>query len=48
MKLRNQEIALAMELHNEGVSWKIIAEGLGVSADYLQRRVARAKREGMV
>ena len=46
-KLLNREIALAIELRSEGCGWKVIAEGLGVNADYLCRVVNQAKNEGM-
>ena len=48
MKLGNAEIALAMELRTEGVTWKVIARGLSVGTQYLVNRVRRAEREGMI
>ena len=46
-KLGRAELALAYELHAEGVYWKIIAWGLGVNQDYLESVVGRCKREGL-
>lgn len=45
-RLANAELALAMELRDSGMTWKIIAYGLGVTTEHLINRVARAKREG--
>ena len=46
-KLGRQELALAYELHAEGVYWKIIAWGLGVECSYLQALVGKCKRDGL-
>ena len=45
--LFDEEIALAMELRVWGCTWKVIAEGLGIRADTLNKRVKSAEREGM-
>ena len=47
-KIGNEEIASAMEQRNDGIPWKYIAIGFGCCHKYLQRRVSRAKREGMI
>jgi len=46
-KLFNNELALAMELRQEGCTWKIIAYALSVTPGYLCRVVKQAEREGM-
>ena len=46
-KLGPNEIALAMELRTEGVQWKVIANGLSVNVEWLQRKVRAAKQEGL-
>jgi len=46
-QLGNAEIALAMELRSERVTWKLIAWGLGVSEETLTSRITKAKRDGM-
>lgn len=43
----NAELALAMELRTEGVAWKLIAWGLGVTCDTAIKSVALAKKTGM-
>ena len=45
--LLDDEVALAMELRVWGCTWKVIAEGLGIRADTLNKRVKSAEREGM-
>jgi hypothetical protein len=46
-QLTDTEVALAMELRTEGVSWKIIAYSLGTRADTLMKRVKKAQANGM-
>ena len=46
MNLYAEEIALAMELRTEGLTWKSIGYGLGVSAVAIEESVRRAKRNG--
>lgn len=47
MRLYREEIALAMELHNEGCTWRNIAIGLGVNCpDILRDTVRRAEVHG--
>ncbi len=45
--LQKEELALAYELHVNGCSWRNIAEGLGVTIDYIKRRVRQVMREGL-
>ena len=47
MKLGPNEIALAMELRTEGVQWKVIANGLSVNVEWLQRKTRAAKKQGL-
>ena len=47
-KMGNAEIALAMELMNDGMSRKLIAYGLGVHQSTMYHAVRKAKREGMI
>jgi len=47
VKLGNNEIALAIELRQEGCTWKVIAYGLSVNPNFLCCAVNKAKREGM-
>ena len=46
-RLGNAELALAMELRTQSISWKLIAYGLNVEETHLIKRVARAQQEGM-
>lgn len=43
----NADIALAYELRGEGVSWKLIAYGLGCQDDAIRKAVQRAERRGI-
>jgi len=45
--LGNAELALAMELRTEGITWKLISYGLGVDPETLINRVSQVEREGM-
>jgi hypothetical protein len=45
--LGRQELVPAYELRQEGCRWALIARGLGVSPDYLQRRVKHCERAGI-
>ena len=47
LRLGDAEIALAMELRTEGVQWKLISYGLGVSDVALKKALKRAEQEGM-
>ncbi len=47
MKLHNAEIALAMELRQEGCTWTRIAWMFSVDPGWLSRVVRKAEREGM-
>jgi len=45
-RLTKHDIALAMELRQEGISWKVIGYHLGFHYDYLQSCVSKAKKQG--
>lgn len=47
LKLTNEEIALAMELRQEGITWKIIGIGLGKTAEAVRTAINYAKRHGL-
>jgi len=46
-RLGDAEIALAMELRSEGVSWKLIGYGLSVRPDTIHKAVRYAEKVGM-
>lgn len=46
-RLGNAELALAYELHCEGLNWHHIASGLGISVHYLRARIRLAERQGL-
>ena len=47
VRIANQELALAFELHTAGVSLEYISEGLGCSYDGLKAAMSRAREYGM-
>jgi hypothetical protein len=46
-KITAADFALALELHNEGCLWKVIAYGLGVPTQTLKGIRRRAEKDGM-
>lgn len=46
-KIGNQEIAFAMEMRTERITWKAIARGLGCHPDTIRDAVRQAEIFGM-